>query len=102
MNVIRWRDINLVLKSKKYREVASMVEAWYAVARKAKWENLEDVRKVFPTAQGVPVGKKVYTVFNIIENRFRLIVGINYQAQRLYFKHLLTHAEYDREEWKNK
>jgi Uncharacterized protein conserved in bacteria len=48
----------------------------------------------------VTVGGKTYTVFNICGNRFRLITKIEYRYQTIYIKRVLTHAEYDREEWK--
>ncbi|MFM7448423.1 MAG: type II toxin-antitoxin system HigB family toxin [Leptolyngbyaceae cyanobacterium] len=34
-------------------------------------------------------------------NRYRLIVSINYQKQIVYFKYFLTHAEYNKDTWKN-
>ncbi len=38
-----------------------------------------------------------WTVFNIKGNKCRLINEINYRHQRLYIRHVLTHAEYDQE-----
>ena len=70
---------------------------WYKVASKAKWSNLIDVQRVFPTAEAV--GN--FTVFNIKGNKYRLIVSIDYQGQLIYLKYVLTHAEYDKEKWKN-
>jgi mRNA interferase HigB len=57
---------------------------------------LTEVRKTFASADAV--GK--WTVFNIKGNEFRLIAEINYRSRRLYVRHVLTHAEYDREKWK--
>jgi mRNA interferase HigB len=34
-------------------------------------------------------------------NNYRLIVDIVYLAQRIYIKYVLTHADYDKEAWKN-
>jgi mRNA-degrading endonuclease HigB of HigAB toxin-antitoxin module len=34
-------------------------------------------------------------------NKFRLIVKINYTRQTIFIRHVLTHAEYDRERWKD-
>ncbi len=31
---------------------------------------------------------------------YRLIVGVNYETGIVYIKHLLTHAEYDKDKWK--
>ena len=56
-----------------------------------------DVRSVFPKAD--PVGN--FTVFNLKGNRYRLIGGIDYEKARIYSKYVLTHAEYDKEDWKN-
>jgi mRNA interferase HigB len=42
-----------------------------------------------------------FTVFNIKGNTYRLIADINYIKQRIYIKYILTHAEYDKEQWKN-
>jgi len=44
------------------------------------------------------VGRLV--VFNIAGNNVRLIAEIRYQSQSILIKHILTHAEYDRDKWK--
>jgi len=41
------------------------------------------------------------TVFIIKGNAYRLIVRINYRTGRVFIRHVLTHAEYDREGWKH-
>ena len=53
-------------------------------------------RKMFASAD--PVNR--WTVFNIKGNRYRLITEINYRFQRIYIRHVLTHAEYSRGKWK--
>jgi len=58
------------------------------------------VRQTYSSADGVPVGDKVFTVFNFGGDSFRLIIGINYESQTIFIKHVVTHAEYDKEEWK--
>lgn len=72
------------------------LDAWYRIAKKAEWRSLEDVRRVFPSADAV--GR--YTVFNIKGNSFRLIAVMNYATKRLYIRHVLTHAAYDKGRWK--
>jgi len=69
---------------------------WYKVAKSAKWETLVEVRNVYPHADFVDP----YTVFNIKGGAYRLIVKIEYRWQIIFVKHLLTHAEYDAEGWK--
>jgi mRNA interferase HigB len=92
-----------VISRKKLLEAAlehgdlyAPLDAWYRIAKNAEWLSLNDVRNVCPSADGV--GK--YTVFNIKGNAFRLIAEINYRTGRLYIRHVLTHAEYDRGGWK--
>jgi mRNA interferase HigB len=77
-------------------ELYAPLDVWYRIARKAEWRSLDEVRGVFPSADGV--GK--FTVFNVKGNAFRLIVEINYVTGRLYVRSVLTHAEYDRGGWK--
>ncbi|NCS22402.1 MAG: type II toxin-antitoxin system HigB family toxin [Microcystis aeruginosa G11-06] len=59
--------------------------------------NLVEVQTVFPKAAAV--GN--FTVFNIKGNSYRLITSIDYQKRLIYIKYVLTHAEYDKEQWKN-
>jgi mRNA interferase HigB len=82
--------------SLEHGDLFAPLDVWYRIAKKAEWQSLEDVRNVYPSADGV--GK--YTVFNIKGNAFRLIAEINYRTGRLYIRHVLTHAEYDRGGWK--
>jgi mRNA interferase HigB len=56
-----------------------------------------EVQAVYPKAEAV--GN--FTVFNIKGNKYRLILSINYEQQIIYIKYVLTHAEYDKENWKN-
>ena len=70
---------------------------WYRVASKSHWQNLIEVQAVYPKAEAV--GN--LTVFNIKGNRYRLIVDLVYASQRVYIKYVLTHAEYDKQAWKN-
>jgi mRNA interferase HigB len=81
----------------KYPDIKKQIEDWNTTVKKAEWQNLEDVRKVYRDTEAV--GN--FTVFNIKGNDYRLIVGINYATQKIFYKYLLTHAEYSKEKWKN-
>jgi mRNA interferase HigB len=78
------------------REVVTETLAWYKTARAANWQKLDDVRKNYPSAD--QAGNVL--IFDIRHNRYRLITRVSFPKQRLYVKTLLTHKEYDREEWK--
>lgn len=55
------------------------------------------MQEVYPQAEAV--GN--FTVFNIKGNKYRLIVDLVYSDQIIYLKYILTHAEYDKDKWKN-
>lgn len=60
-------------------------------------ENLAEVRQVFPSADIA----SNFTIFNIKGSTYRLIASIDYARQIVYVKYILTHAEYDKEKWKD-
>ncbi|NCJ07587.1 type II toxin-antitoxin system HigB family toxin [Synechococcales cyanobacterium C] len=88
---------NLRKDSSQYPHLKQIINEWYSTLRKAEWQSLEDVRRIYKNAEAV--GN--FTVFNIKGNNYRLIVGIDYENQVVYYKYLLTHAEYNRNKWKN-
>ena len=100
MQVISKRTLDATANDKRYMAIAKDLAAWYRVAKSAKWEKLLDVQQPYPKAEAVPVGNDVYTVFNIRHNEFRLVVKIIYASKKIFVKHVITHAEYDRDEWK--
>jgi mRNA interferase HigB len=41
-----------------------------------------------------------FTVFDIGGNKYRLITYIDYEKNKIFIRNILTHAEYDKEQWK--
>jgi mRNA interferase HigB len=78
------------------RELEKHLRAWIKVVESAKWHRFSDVRATIKHADQVDR----FTVFNIVGNRFRLICAIHYNRGKVYIRHLLSHAEYDRGGWK--
>jgi len=65
------------------------------------WHSLDDVRKAYPSADGVKLKTRlVVTVFNVKGNEYRLLTSIDYDAGIVEAMDVLTHAEYDKESWK--
>lgn len=81
----------------KYPDAASALSAWQKTVESAAWQHLMEVRKVYPSVDAA--GN--FTIFDICGNKYRLIAAIDYQKQFVYLKYFLTHAEYDKEDWKN-
>jgi mRNA interferase HigB len=95
VNVVSMRGLGLILRGKP-RDVSEEVATWFKCAMAARWDSIQDVRQCFPDAD--QVGQVL--VFNIRHNRYRLIATVFYPGRTIYLKALLTHKEYDREEWK--
>lgn len=71
---------------------------WQKIVQAAHWQSLAEARADWPSAEAV--GN--LTVFNIAGNNYRLITYIDYDYGKIFIRQpLLTHAEYDREAWKN-
>lgn len=74
------------------------LRAWYTHvnSKTISWHSWGDVRMDFPAAS--IVGNCV--VFNIGGNKYRLVTRILYRSQKVFVLRVMTHAEYDKDEWK--
>ena len=80
----------------KYPGSTEALDRWYRIVKHSNYKSFTELRKTFSLAD--QVGK--FVVFNIGGNKYRLIAYIVFSAKRIYIRHVLTHAEYDKEEWK--
>jgi mRNA interferase HigB len=72
------------------------LQAFRQLVERGRFENFAALRATF---RGVDkVGERF--VFNIGGNKYRLIAAIAFAPQLLWVKAVLTHAEYDRGDWK--
>ncbi len=69
---------------------------WFKVLSQSEFESFNNLRETFPSAD--LVGDLV--VFNIAGNNYRLIASIPFNRKKVYIRHVLTHAEYDKGAWK--
>lgn len=81
----------------KHPNVETSLRLWYKLTSLAQWQNFVELRLVFPSADQV----ENLTVFNIGGNKYRLITLVDYEYQKVFIRHVLTHAEYDKQSWKN-
>lgn len=85
----------------KHRDAREWLCNWHDTVKAAGWRNLSEVRKTFPSADGVEVASgKTVTVFNVCGNKYRLVVAIHYNTKMVFVLWLGTHAEYDKGDWK--
>ena len=82
--------------AEKHGDAGQALDDWYRLAKSAKWKNFGELKKGFSAVD--VVGN--FTVFNIKGNHYRLIVDIQYSRQMIFVKYILTHKEYDKNDWK--
>lgn len=80
---------------------------WYDIVSEAAWKSPAEMKQIFgANVDLVKVGSgNTVFVFDIHGNKYRLIAAIHflrhrYENGRVYVLRILTHAEYDKEEWK--
>jgi len=79
-----------------YPDSETSLQRWYRIVSRTSFASLQELRHVFPSAD--QVGDLV--VFNIGGNKYRLIASVHFNRQKVYVRRVLTHAEYDRGDWK--
>lgn len=83
----------------QYPDAANEIKAWVVIVKGVRWHNFLEVRSAFKDADNV----KGYVIFNIRQNRYRLVTIIHYARTtnqkrtqgHAYICSFLTHKEYD-------
>lgn len=74
------------------------LEDWFRKASKATPASFQELRQVFGSADYVDG----FTIFDVGGNKYRIAAVVHYDKQRIYVRHVMTHAEYDRNHWRRK
>jgi mRNA interferase HigB len=81
---------------RQHPDSRSSLNSFVSIVSGVNWKSIMDVRRIYPHADAVGT----CTVFNIKGNHYHVIAVIDYRAQIIDIKKVLTHAEYDKEKWK--
>jgi mRNA interferase HigB len=88
--------------ARKHPDARTALDTWFRTVKAARWASIADVRRVYPHADAVTVESgKTVTVFNVRGNDYRLVTALHYNTGRVYVLRALTHAEYDKDAWKD-
>jgi len=82
----------------KHPDAEYPLQAWFRTMESEVFPDFNGLRSTFASADYVDG----LTVFNIGGNKFRLIAAIHYNRHKVFIRAVLTHAEYDRGEWKRR
>jgi mRNA interferase HigB len=83
----------------RYPDAANEIKAWVSIVEAVRWHNFQEARAMFKDADYV----RGYVVFNIRQNRYRLITVIHFSKTtderqtegHVYIRSFLTHKQYD-------
>jgi len=67
----------------------------YKVLRKGRFNSPDEMRQVLPTLDNFKYKDK-WRVLDVAGNSLRVLAFIQFVQNRIYVKHILTHAEYDK------
>lgn len=80
----------------RHPDAQAPLTAWHQLMEAGEFADFHALRTTFAAADYVAP----FTVFNIGGNKFRLIAVIHYNRGKVYIRHVLTHAEYDKGKWR--
>ena len=77
-----------------HTQADGLLQAWRQLIESCSFGSFADLKQVFNSVDRVGD----FYVFNIGGNKYRLIAAIHFDKQRLFIRHVFTHAQYDH--WK--
>ncbi len=86
--------------SDEHQRAAAPLNAWYKAVSTRTYTNFPELKQTFNSVDLVHVKGRALYVFDIGGNNYRVVAAIHFNRQRLYIRFILTHAEYDKGDWK--
>ncbi|MBN8921514.1 MAG: cytoplasmic protein [Rhodanobacter sp. 68-29] len=93
MHVISRKPFNDAAKA--HPNDADAIDRTYKVLKSGDFDTPQALRQVFPSLDNFKYKDK-WWVLDIGGNNLRLIAFIEFRDNRMYVKHITTHAEYDK------
>jgi mRNA interferase HigB len=82
-------------------EARTSLEHWYKVVSVANWLHFAELRKTFNHADVATTGKgHPVVIFDVGGNKYRIIAALHYDRNICYVLRVLTHKQYDTNQWK--
>jgi len=81
--------------AKRYPNQRDALEALYKILCRYTFKSPQDMKKILASLDNFKYKDK-YWIIDIGGNNLRLIGYIQFQLNRFYVKHIVTHAEYDK------
>ena len=94
MHIITQKRINVA--KAVFPESATALDHWYKTMRVGHFRDFSELRLGFGSVD--KVGK--LWVFDIGGNKLRLIAAIHFNTGKVFIRHIVSHADYDKNHWK--
>ena len=93
MHVISRKPFNDATRD--YPNDAASIQSHYVTLRNGQFASPDELKSVFPSLDNFKYKDK-WWVIDIGGNNLRLIAFIEFRDSRMYVKHIVNHAEYDK------
>ena len=81
--------------AKRYPNEASALDYTYKILRNGEFNSPDELKNIFPSLDNFKYKNK-WWVIDVGGKNLRLISFIEFRDNRMYVKHIVTHAEYDK------
>jgi len=76
----------------KHPEAREPLRRWWRICKRNNFSSFAELKNTFSTADMV----ERCVIFNIGGGKYRLIVRVNFSANRMWIKYILPHKEYEK------
>jgi mRNA interferase HigB len=83
----------------KYPQASSAMDGWYRIMKKNTFNNFSEVKRTFGSVD-ISRAFYIFYIFDVGGNKLRIITNIHFDRRKFYIRHVLTHKEYDKQNWK--
>jgi mRNA interferase HigB len=88
--------VRIVAAQGRFPECAGALDYWYRAMKRGRFATFAELRTTFGSVDKVG---QVF-VFNVGGNKLRLVAAVHFNVGKVFVRHVLSHAEYDRGTWK--
>jgi len=88
----------IIVAQQRVPACARALDDWYRLMKLQSYGSFAELKSTFGSVDKVG---NVF-VFDIGGNKMRVIAAIHFNRAKVFVRHVLTHAEYERGEWKER
>ncbi len=83
----------LIVFAKKHSDSAKSLTTWKVIVENANWQKNQDILESFHTAKIIKGNR---ARFKIMENKYRMVIEVNFDDKTVEIRFIGTHDQYDK------